>query len=173
MNSKKTLLHPAKATYFWWFLAGVMLIPIFGLGFIVLYVKQKQLNSTVYKITDREIEVITSEFSEKTDLASIKSAHVNQRWIDKKFSIGNIHLKTSTKTTELLGIKQPKQIADIILKAAEAERMRIREKKQTKPPKKEPQTAGTIDRLEYLTGLWQQGLITNDEFEAERKNLGV
>ncbi|HMB41897.1 MAG TPA: PH domain-containing protein [Balneolaceae bacterium] len=173
MSDKLTLLHPAKATYFWWYLLGIVLVPFLGLGLILLYVKHKELRSTVYKISDHEIEAITPVYSEKTDLASITDASVSQRWIDKQFSIGTIQLQTHSKTTELRGIKNPQQIADIILQAAEAERLLIREKQKTKAAKEEPEAAGSIDRLEYLTGLWQQGLITNEEFKRERKNMGV
>lgn len=173
MSTKETHLHPAKTTHFWWFLSGIILTPIFGLGLILIYIKYREINSITYKITDREIEVYTPEFNEKTDLKNISDATVKQRWIDKQFSIGTIFLNTQSKKTELRGIKNPKKIADIILQAAEAERLRIREREQTKPVREESKPAGTIDRLEYLTGLWQQGLITNDEFEAERKNLGL
>jgi hypothetical protein len=173
MSSRKTLLHPEKSTHFWWYVLGVALIPFLGVGLILIYLKYKELSSTTYKITDREIEAITPDYSEKTDLASIKDASVSQSWTEKRFSIGTILLKTESKTTELRGIKNPKQIADMFLQAAEAERQRIRESQKTKPVQKEPETAGTLDRLEYLTGLWQQGLITNEEFKTEKKNMGI
>jgi len=173
MSNKTTLLSPDKATYFWWYFLGIILTPFLGLGLILIFVKHKELRSTVYKISDHEIEIVTPGYSEKTDLASITGASVSQRWIEQKFSVGTIHLQTKSKTTELRGIKNPKQIADIVLQAAEAERMRIHNKQKSKPAKQEPETAGAIDRLEYLTGLWQQGLITNEEFKRERKNMGV
>lgn len=173
MNSKKIHLQPSKTFYFWWFFLGILLIPFLGLGLILIYAKNKELNSTIYEITDHEIKITTPAYSEKTDLLSITDAFVNQRWIDERFSIGTIQLHTQSKTAELRGIRNPKQIADIILQAAEAERQRVRSKKTAKPVQKEPKAAGAIDRLEYLTGLWQQGLITNEEFKAERKNLGV
>jgi hypothetical protein len=173
MSEKQTLLQPEKVTYFWWFLLGVLLIPVFGAGFVIIYLKLKERNATVYKVSDRFIEVVTPEFNEKTDLANIREADVNQRWIEKRFSTGTIYLRTKSKTTELKGIKHPRRIAGIILQAAEAERIRLSEMQKTKSVRKEPASAGSIDRLETLTGLWQQGLITNEEFKAERKNLGV
>ncbi len=173
MSNKQTLLQPEKSTYFWWYLLGVLLIPVLGLGLFIIYFKLRELNATNYKITNHTIEVNTPDFTEKTDLANIVHAEIAQRWIDKKFSIGTIRLQTKSKTTELKGIKNPHRISNIILQAAKAERLRLREMKKTKPEKKETANAGSIDRLETLTGLWQQGLITNEEFKAERKNLGV
>jgi hypothetical protein len=173
MNNKQTLLQPKLSTHFWWYLLGVLSIPLLGAGFIIIYIKSKELRSTAYKISDRYIEVVTPNITEKTDLANITRADVNQRWIDKRFSMGTIHLHTKSKTTELKGINNPHRIAEIILRAAEAERIRINEMQKTRPERKEPASAGSIDRLDYLTGLWQQGLITNEEFETERKNLGV
>lgn len=173
MNDRKILLQPSKATYFWWFTLGVFLIPVLGLGLILIYLKYKELNTTVYTITDYFIETKTPDFSEKTDLSNIIKAPISQSWIEKKFSIGTIQLQTRSKKTELKGIKNPGQVADSILQAAEAERLRIQEKQKRKPERKDIEMAGSIDRLETLTGLWQQGLITNEEFKAERKNLGV
>lgn len=173
MSEKQILLQPEKSTHFWWYILGILLTPLLGLGLFIIYFKVKELNSTVYTVTNHFIEANTPGFTEKTDLVNIESADIDQRWIDKQFSIGNIRLHTKSKKVELKGIKNPERISDIILQAAEAERFRLREMQKTKPERKEPASAGTIDRLETLTGLWQQGLITNEEFEAERKNLGV
>lgn len=173
MSSRKTLLHPEKSTHFWWYVLGVALTPFVGIGLIIIYLKYKELSSTTYKITDREIESVSPGYSEKTDLASIKDASVSQSWTNRRFSIGTIQLKTESKTTELRGIRNPRQIADMFLQAAEAERQRIRESQQTRPVHREHETAGSLDRLEYLTGLWQQGLITNDEFKTEKKRMGI
>lgn len=173
MSSRNTLLHPEKSTYFWWYVLGAILTPFLGIGIILIYTKYKELSTITYKISDREIEAVTPKYSEKTDLANIKNAEVSQSWIDKRFSIGTIQLKTQSKTTELTGIRNPHQIAEMFLQAAEAERQRIQKAKKTNQPDKEPQTAGSIDRLEYLTGLWQQGLMTNEEFKAEKKRMGI
>jgi len=173
MSEKKSLLRPSYATYFWWYFLGIILVPFLGLGLILIYLKYNELRSTVYKIKDHEIEAVTPGYTEKTDLTNITAATVSQRWIDKQFSIGSILLQTQSKTTKLWGIKNPQQIADIILQAAEAERVRIRSKQKSKTAKRDPEIAGVVDRLEYLTGLWQQGLITNEEFKKERKKMGV
>lgn len=173
MSEKQTLLQPEKSMHFWWYLLGVLLTPLLGAGLIIIYVKIKELNSTEYKITNSAIEIVTPGFSEKTDLANITDAEVSQRWIDKQFQIGTIHLQTKLKTTDLKGIKNPDRIANIIIQAAKAERLRLRELQKSKPKRKQPADAGLIDRLETLTGLWQQGLITNEEFKAEKKSMGL
>jgi hypothetical protein len=69
-----------------------------------------------------------------------------------------------------MGLENPAELSGMILKAAKAERKRLEQQKiqQNKQPEFSP---GSIERLNYLTGLWQQGLITDEEFEKERKHF--
>ena len=55
--------------------------------------------------------------------------------------------------------------------AVEAEQKRITAEQVVKPRevKSDP---GTIDRVDYLMGLWQQGLISNEDYQEERKKFG-
>jgi hypothetical protein len=58
----------------------------------------------------------------------------------------------------------------MILKAAEAERYRVEQ--QAKNKREQPQTSpGSLDKLDYLTGLWQQGLLSNEDFKREKKHF--
>lgn len=169
MAEKMTKLQPSGKYHFWWYVIGVLLTPIL-VGFYILYKKINELSATHYEITDQTITAVSTSYTETVDIANINEVRIHQRWIDKHFGIGNLQLITNTRKVDLIGLENPKNLSDMILKAAEAERYRIEQ--QTKTEKKQPQTSpGSLDKLDYLTGLWQQGLISNEEFKQEKKHF--
>ena len=163
-------IKPAKRTHFWWYCLGVLLSPVFGIGIYLIYRKWKELDSITYKITDRSIISAEENISEKIDLENIIESTWKQRWIDKKLGIGNVVLKTESRSMELIGMENPKNLSGVILEAAIQSREQNRMKKE-KERKFADTSGGSLDRLDYLTGLWQQGLITNAEYEEERKHF--
>ena len=171
MSEKQISLQPDSRYYFWWFFAGVILIPLFGIGIYIIYKKKKELSASNYRVTDHNITVADAAYSQSIDLANITDTTIQQRWIDKKFNLGNVIIKTDSRTVTLLGMKNPQNLAALIMQAAEAERLRLEKLNQTKQKAKTDRPV-SIEKLDYLTGLWQQGLISNEDFEKEKKHFG-
>ena len=169
MKEKKIELQPKKSHNFWWYVVGVLLIPLLA-GIYLLYKKVKELSEIHYKITDKTITSVSSSYTESVDIANINDVKIDQRWIDKQFGIGNLQLVTNTRKVDLIGLENPKNIADLIMKAAEAERYKI-EQQQKKERVETKSSPGSLDKLDYLTGLWQQGLISNDDYLREKKHF--
>jgi len=169
MKEKKIELQPKKSHNFWWYVVGVLLIPLLA-GIYLLYKKVKELSEIHYKITDKTITSVSSSYTESVDIANINDVKIDQRWIDKQFGIGNLQLITNTRNVDLIGLENPKNIADLIMKAAEAERYKI-EQQQKKERVETKSSPGSLDKLDYLTGLWQQGLISNDDYLREKKHF--
>lgn len=169
MSEKNIQLKPDRKAWFWWYLLGILLIPLLGVGIYLLYRLHRTYKSITYTITDRSITTQDSEISEKIDLVNIRNIELHQQWADKKFGIADLIIHTSGKTVELLGMENPEALSKMILTAAESERKRLqslqRKEERPKPPK-----PGT-DKIDYLTGLWQQGLISNEDFEEEKKHF--
>lgn len=170
MTDKSFTIYPEKTHFFGWFLAGILLIPLFGLGIYLIYRKYSELGSISYRITDQQITYNDQKITDTVDLADIQSIDIEQRWIDKKFGIGTLIIRTKSRPLRMHGIKDPETLSGMILSASEAERMRLSELSKVKQQKPEV-SPGTIDRLDYLTGLWQQGLISNEDFKKERKHF--
>ena len=170
MEKKQVQLNPEKSHYFWQYVWGIILIPLFGIGLYLLYRIQKKRESIVYIVTDDTITKKTGSYSENIDLINITNITVKQSKFNERFDIGNLRIHTSTRSLKLEGLKNPYGVSNLILKAAEAERARIAEAKKLKP--EEPQTPpGTLDRLDYLTGLWQQGLLSDEDYLEEKKHF--
>jgi len=170
MAKKQITLQPDQKHFFWWFLTGIILIPLFGIGIYIIYRKNRELSAIQYRITDHSITVTDASFSQKVDLANITDLSVQQRWIDKKFNLGSLTIHTDSRSVTMLGMKNPQNLTEMILQAAEAERLRIEKLNQIKQKSKTNKPVST-DKLDYLTGLWQQGLITNEDFEKEKKHF--
>lgn len=165
-NSEKSItLTPSWKAFFWSYFFGVILIPVL-LGVYLVWKTRKKHTGISYKITDRKITVVEGNYLQDIELVNIRQAVAGE----KRFGIGNITLKTQAREIELIGLKNPGGIADSIEKAAEAELRRLEADKQTKP-RETAYEPGTMDRLDYLTGLWQQGLISEDDFEKERQKF--
>ena len=126
----------------------------------------------IYRVTDRQIEELNKKISQTIDLANVKTLDVEQNWFDKKFGIGDVKLSTETRSITLLGQPKPENLSDMLSSAINAERNRIddlniiSEKPADKPP-----SPGTLDKLDYLTGLWQQGLLSNEDYQKEKKHF--
>lgn len=169
MKEKKIELQPKKSHNFWWYVVGVLLAPLLA-GIYLLYKKVNELSDIHYIITDKTITSVSSSYTETVDIANINDVKIDQRWIDKQFGIGNLQLITNTRKVDLIGLENPKNMADLIMKAAEAERYKI-EQEQKKERNEIKSSPGSLDKLDYLTGLWQQGLISNDDYLREKKHF--
>ena len=170
--SKSIELKPDWKRWFWGYLLGVLLVPVIGIGLVVLWFVHSRRKSMVYTVTDRQIEYRDKTMSQKIDLANVETLDVEQNWVDKKFGIGDIKLSTSSRSITLKGQTDPQKLSDMIEAAIRAERKRLEELNKVEEEPKEPETnPGTLDKLDYLTGLWQQGLLSDEDFEKERKHF--
>lgn len=169
-DSRTITLKPSHKSLFWWYMLGILLIPLFGVGIYLIYRFYSAHNTIEYVVTDRSIRAEDSRVSETVDLANIRRADVRQRKIDEWFGIGDVILKTESRTVTLLGVETPKRLSEMILQAAEAERKRIADLNK-KPERKVENAPGRTDRIDYLTGLWQQGLLSDEDFREEKKHF--
>lgn len=167
---KSVKLKPKLSYHFWWYCLGVLLAPLLGYGVYLILKKRRELQAVTYRITDDTITIEEVNYRENVDLVNIHSAEIEQRWMDERFGIGTVILKTDSREVKLKGVEQPERLSDMILQAAAAirERLKNEQKRERSIPDR---NAGSLDKMDYLTGLWQQGLITNEEYEKERRHF--
>ncbi|MGM0588557.1 MAG: hypothetical protein ACQETE_09100 [Bacteroidota bacterium] len=167
-QQKSKVLRPNWKHFFWRYLAAVLFIPVFGLGIIALWWIWRKQHQYRYLITDQSIELQDQNYSERIDLENIQSVRVKQRWIDQKTKVGILEIITPDRRATLLGQPHPRELADMIKKAAAHRRRLLKEKEKSAP--RQPETSpGEMERVNYLTGLWQQGLLSNEEYKRQRK----
>lgn len=164
-NEKSVTLTPSWKAFFWRYFWGVLLTPLL-IGLYLLWKTRKKQKGISYKITDRKITIIDGHISQNIDLVDIRQAVAGEL----RLGVGSVILKTAGREIEMKGLQHPQKISQSIEWAVEAEMKRLEAEKQAKPREAEYEP-GSMDRLDYLTGLWQQGLIDDDDFESERKKL--
>jgi hypothetical protein len=167
---RQITLKPSHLSLFWWYLLGVLMIPVFGIGIYLIYRFYSAHSSISYVITDQKITFQDSKISQNIDLANITDTEVFSTFNDRLFSIGNITIQTRARKVTIIGQKDPEQLADLIRQAAESERRRLVEKPSNKSTET-PDNPGTLDKRDYLTGLWQQGLLSDEDYKKEVKHF--
>ncbi|MDR9417454.1 hypothetical protein [Gracilimonas sp.] len=164
-HNKSITLTPSWKAFFWSYFFGILLLPLL-IGFIILWKTRQKHKGIYYEIKDRLITVVESKYSQNIDLKDIRKAEPGEI----RFGVGSVTLKTQAREIELIGLENPEGIAKSIEKAVEAELKRLESKRLAKPRESE-YDPGSMDRLDYLTGLWQQGLVSEEDFEIERKKF--
>ncbi len=163
-------LHPDWRLYLGRFALGVLLVPLLGLGIWLIWHYRKKLNATVYRISNSGITIERKDDRETITLADVTGCKVHWHPLLKRFGIGSIVVSHSTGSADITAISDPEPIATLIEDAAasERERMKIREEvERTKPP----HPSGTLDKKNELVGLWQQGLISEKDYQQELRKF--
>lgn len=169
-NERKIVLKPDWRSYFWQYLAGVLLLPLFGIGIIVLWLTHRKRTSITFEIYDRFIRKSGDGDPFELSLIHIEDISVEQTWAEKRFGVGTVRLAANVSVLKLTGMEEPENLADMIRQAVQTEKKRLYDlkKKKVREPGHSP---GTLDKMDYLTGLWQQGLISNEDYEKEKKHF--
>ena len=170
-TSEKTItLKSSWKNHLLEYILSIIFVPLFGIGLLGLYWVYKKQNKYNYTFSDTQISSRDQKYQRNIDLVNIEKVSVQQNWIQKKLAVGDIRLETTATSMTLRGIADPFDLKDMLEKAISVQKERQKKKKRTKPkqPDRDP---GTMDRLDYLTGLWQQGLVSDEDFEKEKKRF--
>ncbi|AXJ01503.1 PH domain-containing protein [Cyclonatronum proteinivorum] len=145
---------------------------LFGYGFFQIRKLNKQLESTSYDVfNDRIVMKDPAQNVDTTieikDLTSVKCIHQPGH---SKFGIADLALTTSTETVTMRGIENADQLEDVLIIAIEKEKRRKAMQERAKGDYNHFRVGG-LENMNDLVGMWQQGLISDEDFEAEqRKN---
>lgn len=168
-NHKQTFtLQPELQHYFLPFLFSMLLIPVFFIGMFMIYYYRTRLRETYYEISNDSVTRRFRNEREEIRLADIENIRLSYNRTHKRFGLGNIHLAGSGNEIVLEGILNPEQLYEII-------RMAVEQEKRYEDIDLEPKSdfdylkTGAADQMNNLVGLWQQGLLSNEEFENERQ----
>lgn len=168
-ENKSVTLTSSWKQYFIAYLLSVLAMPLFGIGIIALYFVRKKQLSKRYEVTDTHIS-IDSKYRRNVDLVDIREVAVRQNWLQEKLNVGTVVLKTSAATIELVGMERPVSLKQMIQTAASAQKNRGGKQsfRERPDPTHKP---GSMDKMDYLTGLWQQGLLSDEDYKQEKKHF--
>ena len=159
-------LTPSWKHYFWNYLWGLLTVPAFGIGLLVIWYYRTQQKKFRYTISDTAITATGEGYSQNMDLVNVTEVSVAQTWIHEKLDVGTVTLQKEGSEMTLLGIEHPERFAEMLETVITT--LQARQKKTRPEPRPAPADSGTMDRVDYLTGLWQQGLISDEDYEREK-----
>jgi membrane protein YdbS with pleckstrin-like domain len=169
-QDKRVILHPNWRHFFFRYLLAIVTIPLVGAGIAMLYRLQKKLSQIQYIITDDHITVNDHKYSHNVDLVDIKNIELQQSRFHHLLGIGTLKLVTSASDMKIEGIANPEKYKQILEKAIFLETNR-EQTQSVSPPAGPSYQPGNMGKINYLTGLWQQGLLSDDDFQEERGQL--
>jgi hypothetical protein len=151
------------------YVAGVLLAPLLVGIWIIIRYRRKWLAMRLV-VTNSRVEHQTEARKAHVMLHEITSCDVHFAGLPARFGLGTIRLRHEGKTLELPGIIDPEPVAALIERAAETERDRMRLRasiEKTRPA----HPSGTLERKNELVGLWQQGLISEEDYQRELRKF--
>ncbi len=101
------------------FILALILIPVFGIGLLILAWWYLQTKATLFEIRGNEILLETGLLSKKrVELAlnRVRTVVVSQSFINRIFGVGTIEIYTAGDTPEMVvsGIPDPNHVREII-----------------------------------------------------------
>lgn len=163
-------LTPSWKHFFFGYMLSILTIPLFGAGLVAFFLIRKKHRQIRYRITNQGITRTDEKYEHNIDLTDIERIELRKTQLQEWLKIGTLILHTSAFHMKLEGIEEPEQLSKLLEQAIETERKRLQARHKTNP--REPQyQPGSIDKMEYLTGLWQQGLLSDEDYEKERKHF--
>ncbi len=172
MSQQKKIftLKPGWRYYLIPYFISLLLLPVFGIGLLVFIYYYRRISKIEYAITDEDITVRNRNGSRSITLNTIHSLSITKTWAEKKSGLGTLHIHSEETEIQLKGIKQPEDIKDAIELALAAIEQRGKNKKKAENIYPNIQTGG-LEHMNTLVGLWQQGLISDEDFEMEKQKF--
>lgn len=152
----------------WQITLGALLV-FFGLMKTVSHIRS--VHGRTYLFTDQYILFQHQGDRERLELADIESIEIERLIPERWLGLGDMILNSKKVSYVIIGQKNPEDLKMMLETAIDAEQKRIRSRQTAKPASHIQEAPGTLDRLDTLTGLWQQGLISEQDFRDEQKHF--
>jgi uncharacterized membrane protein YdbT with pleckstrin-like domain len=124
MNGKVVYeAHPAMfRAHPFWFIGCVVLIPVFGIGILLLLYWYIHTRQTALTVTENELlyeKGILSKDRTSVSLKHIRSVHVTQGFLNRILGVGTIQISTAGDQPEftVMDMPDPGEIREAISKA--------------------------------------------------------
>jgi hypothetical protein len=168
MSEKSITYNPNWRIYRFQLITSVLFIPfIIGIPFFIYFYKRwRKIKYSISneRITITENEMISIPINDIIDI----QLKISNPFLGKR--TGDIRLVTELKSYNLLSLIDCDVIFDAL--AAQVEQQKVRKIANSERDRLSVKvTPGSLERLNDLLGLWQQGLISDDDYWLERNKF--
>ena len=151
------------------FVKAWALIPLFGAGLFKLKKLNERLEKKVYRIYNDRIEVGKGSDAITLPIPDLRKVKKEQSPEQRKYGLADVLVSNENQTYRMEGLEHADALEDVLYIAIKTEEKRRElEKKAEGDHHIDP---GGLDQMNYLTGLWQQGMISDEDFEIEQKKF--
>jgi hypothetical protein len=151
-------------------IAGIVLVPLFGAGLVILMMVWLKVRNSLFHFDTGRIEFLRNR-DRNMSLAEIEEVKVENYRIRWSVSMADIRLlKLDGTSIKIYGVKGAQFIASAIEKNIELIQSRLSIEK-TLLSNKKIDNPTPLEPFNDLVGLWQQGLISEEEFNAEKNKF--
>lgn len=139
---------------------------LLGYGFLKLKELNDKVKEGIYKVYNDRIDHGSRSILIK-DLKSVKKKQTKEQ---KQFGLADLVVKTQAESLTLIGISGADKLEDVLIAAIkqEEERRKLKEKAKGDYQHFKP---GGLEEMNNLVGMWQQGLLTDEEFDRQKAGL--
>ena len=112
--------HPSWLYYLGHFIFGVLLLPLFGLGLLIILIALLDRNTRIYTVTNKRVMSkagIISRHMHEVGIRDIRAINVRQGIIERLFGIGAVEVGsagTAGIEVKFVGITDPIKVRDMI-----------------------------------------------------------
>lgn len=157
----------------WVLLSGYTTVSLVVLGILtwVAFLRVRKMPKEYYLVSDFSIQIKTLKDDTTVSLVNITHVESRPHWQLPFTGYGYIIIHANGQKHWMRGIKDAASTADIIRQAVEAaitREMRKSSPKRFTPPQHAP---GTLEQMNDLVGLWQQGILTDEEYKKEMDRI--
>ena len=152
---------------------GIVLAPI-GIGIVILYLTYKTVKYNYWEIHPTSITVFGPKMEQVIQLNSIISVELKQTKSQKKNSIGDLTILTNSRVWDeytLNGVYNAPLYAESIQLAIDTIKAKTKPAFTVRPEEHPDIAIGGLDRMNDLVGLWQAGMISDEDFYAEQEKF--
>jgi hypothetical protein len=152
------------------FILAYCCIPLLGFGFYILHRLNKHIEkSAVFFFNDR-IEAYENDTLIRLKMQNLQKVHKISTEKQKKQELADIVIKSENQKIQCRSIKESDadHIENVLTAAIEAEKNRRALKERAKIPVDQNIKIGALEHMNSLVGMWQQGLISDEDFLKEK-----
>lgn len=151
------------------YIISVLLMPI-GVGLFLFFYYKSRLDDIRYVITNDSIHAYKKKGETSIQIRNVEKMYVTTNWSETMADLGTLVVEGEGKTIKMIGIRAPVEIQNAIEMARKMFKKKDEIFEKDRTWHKEVKVGG-LESMDNLVGLWQQGLISNEDFEKERQKF--
>lgn len=154
--------HPLGWLYHW--VICVLTIPLFGIGLVAGFFLWKHIRSISYRLSDADVSLVWGQ-----ETITISWVGVSEVFAESRAGrLGHIVIVSNDIRYRLMFLEDAFSLADTINQMLASRKNRS---DNGQAPSAIPKVEMSVDRLNDLTALWQQGLISEEDYQNERRHF--